>query len=155
MVREEDIDLMCSEVLAILKLCPKIYVDKINKNLIKFLEENQRKNVNIKLDPNISIFEQDVTDDTLIMMFMINRDYWSTEEEKAKLDKIIEENDERCNRIFNYNNMFNERTETKEKEVTEKERTTDSTNNMQLVKIKKEPYFKRILKKIISFFNNK
>ena len=106
MVKEKNFKLMCSEVLEILKYCPKSDVEKLPTKMINLFKQNKLEGANINIDPNKTIFEQNICEETLVTMCLIYRDYWATKEEKSELDKILKENQEKLNELYDYSNMF-------------------------------------------------
>lgn len=110
MVLEKNYSIMCAEVLEILKYCPESDINKIPKQLIKSLESNKKVGVNVIINPNKGIFEQNITNETIIMMFIIMRNYWATAEEKLEIDKILEENELKYKELYSIDNLFKNNT---------------------------------------------
>lgn len=111
MVKRNSLDLMCSEVLKILEYCPKSDVAKIPVKLIEFLENNALPNHEVEIDPDKTIFEQNVNEKTLVMMFIIFSNYWATAEEKKEFNRILNENqmkldDLKLNEKSEYEKLF-------------------------------------------------
>ena len=52
MVQEKNFSIMCSEVLEVLKYCPKRYINKIPTNMKMLLNDNKDFNHKIKINPN-------------------------------------------------------------------------------------------------------
>ena len=108
MVQEKNFSIMCSEVLEVLKYCPKRYINKIPTNMKMLLNDNKDFNHKIKINPNESIFNQPIIEETIIMIFIIFRNYWATQKEKEEIDEILNENEIKFNEFYNYNKMFNQ-----------------------------------------------
>lgn len=110
MVLEKNYSIMCTEVLEILKYCPQNDINKIPKKLIDLLESNKKIGLNVTINPNKGIFEQNITNETIIMMFIIMRNYWATAEEKLEIDKILEENELKYKELYSVDNLFKNNT---------------------------------------------
>lgn len=152
MVKEKNFKLMCSEVLEILNYCPKSDVEKLPTKMINLFKQNQLEGANINIDPNKTIFEQNICEETLVTMCLIYRDYWATKEEKSELDKILKENQEKLNELYDYSNMFkNVKTEEKVSVETKKEQTEINNNLVEY----KESIFSKIKKWLINIFKRK
>lgn len=130
MILEKNYSTMCAEVLEILKYCPQSDIDKIPQKLIKSLEQNKTVNLNVYIDPNKGIFEQDVTNETIIMMFIIFRNWWATEEEKKEIDKILEENDLKYNELYSVENIFKNNSVNIQEEIKNENPETNSENSL-------------------------
>lgn len=152
MVKEKNFKLMCSEVLEILKYCPKSDVEKLPTKMINLFKQNQLEGAKINIDPNKTIFEQNICEETLVTMCLIYRDYWATKEEKSELDKILKENQEKLNELYDYSNMFkNVKTEEKVSVETKKEQTEINNNLVEY----KESIFSKIKKWLRNIFKRK
>ncbi len=152
MVKEKNFKLMCSEVLEILNYCPKSDVEKLPTKMINLFKQNQLEGANINIDPNKTIFEQNICEETLVTMCLIYRDYWATKEEKSELDKILKENQEKINELYDYSNMFkNVNTEEKVSVETKKEQTEINNNLVEY----KESIFSKIKKWLRNIFKRK
>lgn len=152
MVKEKNFKLMCSEVLEILKYCPKSDVEKLPTKMINLFKQNKLEGANINIDPNKTIFEQNICEETLVTMCLIYRDYWATKEEKSELDKILKENQKKLNELYDYSNMFkNVKTEEKVSVETKKEQTEINNNLVEY----KESIFSKIKKWLRNIFKRK
>ena len=152
MVKEKNFKLMCSEVLEILNYCPKSDVEKLPTKMINLFKQNQLEGANINIDPNKTIFEQNICEETLVTMCLIYINYWATKEEKSELDKILKENQEKINELYDYSNMFkNVNTEEKVSVETKKEQTEINNNLVEY----KESIFSKIRKWLRNIFKRK
>jgi hypothetical protein len=164
MASEKSFNIMCSEVLEVLKYCPENDVNKIPNQLINLLNNNKDINHTINIDPNKSIFEQNIIDETIIMIFIIFRNYWATQEEKNEIDKILDENEISFRNFYSYDRIFNQETISKEQpslpsndEINQISKQPDNTvisNNTNLIEYDKS-ILEKIIKKIKNFFNKK
>ena len=143
MISNNNFNIMCSEVLEILKYCPKNDLSRIPTQMINLLNNNKDATYEVEINPNKSIFEQTVLDDTIIMMFIIFRNYWATQEEKEEIDKILVENEISFNNFYSYDKIFNHNNN---------QQTV--SNETHLIEYK-ETFIKKIVKLIKDFFNKK
>ncbi len=174
MVQEKNFSIMCSEVLELLKYCPKRDIDKIPAKMIMLLNNNKDINHRVEIDPNKSIFDQLIIEETIVMIFIIFRNYWASQEEKEEIDKILNENEIKFNDFYAYNKMFNrdkgkEKSfleHTKEKETISKDQSSkkllatqniinksnnSKDNNTALIEYKKS-FIKKFIHVIKNFF---
>ena len=83
------------EIEEVLAHTQKELVQKIPINIRKFFLENT-KNVTdytAKYNPDVSLNEQELLDETKGILTLFSRDYWCSEEEKKKLENILNENE--------------------------------------------------------------
>ena len=143
-----------TEVLEIIEYLPKEEQDKIPAEKIKFYEQNCDKEYEFTFDISKSIDEQKTLRETNAIIVLLFRDYFATPEQKEKLEKILQQNEEKhqqeLREKYNPDNIF------KKSENSKKEAETIET--MALVEVKKDNVIKEIFKKIINFikgFNKK
>lgn len=151
MVLEKNYSTMCAEVLEILKHCPESDVNKIPKKLIDSLELNKELNTKVIINPDKGIFEQNVNTETIIMMFIIFRNYWATEEEKIEIDEILKENEIKYKELYSVENLFKKHTINTQKEVDNEERgkITKETEVTSLIE-----YHETIITKLVKLIKN-
>ena len=106
MISEKNFKRMATEVLEIIKLYPEDVKCKIPSKLIEELERNRQLNLKVSLDKDKKLYEQDVCDETLVMMYMIYRNYIATPEDKARFDEILERFDEETREKYDPANLF-------------------------------------------------
>ena len=132
------------EVIEILKYIPKKDYDRIPQDKIKIFKENSNKNYKFKYNPLLTLDEQNVSKRAKAIIGILFRDYWATEEQKAKI--IAKQNFERKKLeqqkkdLYNTDNIFANRNNKIQK-----------NENMQLVTNKKSTFIKYI-EKFIKFF---
>lgn len=83
------------EIEEVLAHTQKELVQKIPINIRNFFLENT-KNVTdytAKYNPDVSLNEQELLDETKGILTLFYRDYWCSEEEKKKLENILNENE--------------------------------------------------------------
>ena len=117
--------------------------NKIPDYFIKFITENMDINYNPEINFNKNI-EESVLEETLLLLALIYRDYIISEEEREQLIKEERYQIEKINKT--YMDLFH------------KEKLTNYNNvsnvEKQLVIIKKEKWYKKILNNLLSIFNS-
>lgn len=85
------------EVEEVLAHTKRELVEKIPNNVRKFFIENSKDvtEYKAKYNPDISLEEQDLLEETKGILTLFYRDYWCTEEEKLALEKILNENEQK------------------------------------------------------------
>ena len=71
-----------TEVLDILKYISKEDYEKIPKSKIKVFEENSNKNYSFKYDVDKTLEEQNVSETAKMIIAILCRDYWTTNEQR-------------------------------------------------------------------------
>lgn len=129
-----------TEVLEILKCLPDEELNNIPKEEIEFYEKNKDQNYIYKYNPLKSLKEQNISREANAILVTIFRDFFATDNQKEKLNKILIKNEEIYNEKlkekYNIDNVF----KTKNKDVEQKE-------NIAIIEYK-ESVFKRVIKKI-------
>ncbi|MBQ9658580.1 MAG: hypothetical protein IJV31_07425 [Clostridia bacterium] len=138
-----------SEVIEILKHSEQQIMDKIPRKFIDFLNENTDKEYKAKINFNDEKWDESIKEDTKAILALIYRDYIVSKEERNKLleeeQKQINKQQQELYEKYNPDNIFKKKVDTSQK------KDKESINNMQLIEIKEEIWFKKIWKKIISF----
>ncbi len=136
-----------SEVFEIINQLEDDLVNKIPQKLIEFLDEERDKNYSSKIDINIPLNEQKINRNTMVLLTILNLNYWcETKEEKQELLKILNENEEKAKqkerqlKEGNFNNLF-------------KENVNEIENNTDLVQYKKESLIQKLFHKIKKLLN--
>ena len=106
MISESNYKRMATEVLAIIKLYPEEIRDKIPAKLIEELKKNRLSDLKVSLYKDKKLHEQDVCDETLVMMYMIYRNYIATPEDKARFDEILERFDKQTREQYDPAKLF-------------------------------------------------
>ena len=134
------------EIYIILNRASSDELDKIPRYFIEFVE----KNMDVNHEPQIEFnenFENSVLEETLLILALIYRDYLISKEERDILLKKEEEKLENLKESYNVENLFNKR----------KQHNAEHSRNIeqQLVVIKEEMWYKKILNKILQLFKLK
>ena len=140
-----------TEVNCLLEYLPKLYIDKLPKELIELIKSQSNEQYNININPNKSLLEQNFAKKTKDLIAVMKYNYWSTEEEKKQLEKMFYENEkqnqEELRKKYNMYDIF------KRKESINKEENIDV--NKLPVKVKNENIFKRLLNRLKKLFSKK
>lgn len=150
---DENSSLAYSEVYEILKLIEDEYVNRIPKKIMDFFEEERDKEYNPIIDVNIPLDEQNLKRETMVLLAILNYNYWcDSEEEKKEIQEELIKNSELKEQAekelaerYNPDNIFKKRKE-------EKEPIINSNENKQLIEYKEQGFIKKLLHKIMSFF---
>ncbi len=138
-----------SEVIEILNHTDKEIVGKIPQKFIEFLFENADKDY----IPNINFYDENwekfIQEDTQAILALLYRDYIVSEDEKIEL--LNEEQEERLKLEGEQREKYNPDNIFKKKNLEKK----IQTDNVQLIEIKETSWFKKILNKILNFFERK
>lgn len=128
-----------AEVLEVLKNSNSNIVEKIPKNFIEFLNQNKDNNYNVKIDFSDKNWDDSIKQETQAILALIYRDYIVSPEER---DRLLEEEKEEQIKIenelrekYNPDNIF------KTNQTTIQQ---DLENNIQLIEVKKYPWYKRL-----------
>lgn len=139
------------EILEILKYVDKAYVDKIPKKLIDFFKENKAMDYDFKYDSTLEISKQKLHKSTIVLLAMLNLNYWcDSEEHKKELIKKYNENEqkyqEQLREKYNPDNIFKKRKQEKSNE----EKIVKE--NVEMIEYK-ESILKKVINKLKSIFN--
>ena len=137
------------EVDTILKyLSPENY-NKIPQDIINAIKENMDKDYTWEYDEEKEFGEQDLNIDTVAILSYINSEYLLNEEQKAYMEKIYEENEQKeLQRQYEGKNDYSYLFDRKNKAIENEEKIQETA-----VTVYKESIFKRFWNKLKSFFN--
>lgn len=93
-----------SEVYEILKYIPITYLNKIPKDVINIFKNKRDKNYNVKINPNIPLEEQKLHRKTLVLLSVLNLDYWCEPEEREEILNIYWKNEKESNVVLGEEN---------------------------------------------------
>lgn len=153
---ENSLNLAYAEVSKILSYMDEKEIEKIPLNLRNKIENEKIKDYEPVINPKIPLAQQNLQRNTLIILAILNLNYWcESEEEKKELVRIYTEQDkkieEELREKYNPDNIFKKKIQKEElvKEELVKE------ESVALVKYKNENIFSKIITKITNFFKNK
>ena len=127
------------------------YKERVPKNVMDFFEEERDKEYNPIIDVNIPLEKQNLKRKTLVLLAILNLNYWcDSEEEKQEILDSFAKNEE-LKRIkekeltenYNINNLF--------KKIENNENKTE----VSLIEYKKQNFIQKIILKIKSLFRRK
>lgn len=150
---QENSSLAYAEIYEILKLIEDEYVNRIPKKIMDFFEEERDKEYKTIIDVNIPLDEQNLKRETMVLLAILNYNYWcDSEEEKKEIQEelirnseIKEQEEKELAERYNPDNIFKKRDAVKEP-------ITDNNENKQLIEYKEQGFIKKLLRKIMSFF---
>ena len=149
-IAETDYKKAFKEVLTILEYVPKEDYEKVPDDIINTLKNFQDTNFNYELDFSKDFQNQDISEMAQAILSNFYRDYWADEEERKQIlleESLERSHDEELKRIqYNPDNIFKQN---KAKEEIKCE-AIEVSNALTIVK--KENFFEKIIKKIISVF---
>ena len=82
-----------AEINVILKYLPIQYVDKIPNKLKNFFNTTASKTYQVKIDPSMSLEEQNMKEKTKDLIAILYRNYWCNAEERKEIDAKLIENE--------------------------------------------------------------
>lgn len=134
------------EVMTILSYVPKFDVDKIPQEKLEFYQANMDNEYEYKIDETKPFEEQEMSTITKAVLANIFKNYWATpyqkerieEKERYDLQKIEEEKSKK----YNPNNIF-------------KNKQADKITTNLPVEVKKEKFFKKLVKFIKNIINKR
>lgn len=123
MISESNYKRMATEVLEILSLYPEDTKEKIPHKLMEELEKNRIPGLQVHLDKSKKLYEQEICDETLVMVYMIYRNYIAKPDEKAYFDDILNKFDEETRKQYDPANLFkNNQNDEKDKDTSKEDR---------------------------------
>lgn len=135
-----------TEVLEIINHFSEDEYKKIPKEKIDFYEKNKDKDYNFKIDPNVNLAEQNISQSANAILVSLYRDYFATDKQKEILENLLQQNQEKMEKEkyqkYNPNDIFTNKSYSNN--------TNDSNEELSLVKIKKQTWYREIL----DFFKN-
>lgn len=137
-----------TEVDAILNMMDSKYVEKIPRKLRDMFKEERLNDYEPKIDPIESLENQNLQRETLVILAMLNLNYWcESEEEKNNLIKEYAENDKKMEQElrekYNPDNLFKR-----------KNAAIKVSENTELIEYK-ENFLIKIWNKIKHFFRER
>lgn len=140
-----------SEVYEILNMIEDEYKERVPKNIIDFFEEERDKEYNPIIDVNIPLEKQNLKRKTIVLLAILNLNYWcDSEEEKQEILDSFAKNEElkrlkekELTENYNINNLFN------------KIENTENKTEVSLIEYKEQNFIQKIISKIKSLFGRK
>lgn len=142
------------EVLDILNHTNKEDVARIPQSFIKFLTNISSKSYKVKFNHEQPINGLNLKKQTRELLGFIYITWWCDKEEREKYKNQIHESNikkEEIKENYNINEIFKNRKQNQEQKISENKMIEPTS----MIKYKKESVFRKIINKIISFFNSK
>lgn len=153
-MREIEYSEAAVEVLDILNHTNKEDVARIPQSFIKFLTNISSKSYKIKFNHEQPINGLNLKKQTRELLGFIYITWWCDKEEREKYKKLIHESNiknEEIKEKYNVNDIFKNKKEKQEHKIIQNENVMKTS----IAEYKKENIFKRVLNKILSFFDSK
>ena len=137
-----------SEVYEILNLLEDEYKERVPKKVIDFFEEERNKEYSPIIDVNIPLDKQNLKRETMVLLAILNLNYWcDSEEEKQEILNGFVEN-EKLKKLaekelaekYNPDNLF------------KKKENLEDTTEVSMIEYNEPNFIKKLLNKIKSFF---
>ena len=145
-----------TEVLDILKYISKEDYEKIPKSKIKVFEENSNKNYSFKYDVDKTLEEQNVSEIAKMIIAILCRDYWTTNEQRyiiiKKQREAREEQERQIRERIEQNRQIKEDSLKVIDVSSDLDLDLDYSRGTNLEIYKEENIFKRIISKIKEIF---
>ena len=93
--KKEELANAYTQLLEILKYIPEEDYEKIDKDELKYLEQNANPNLSFDYNPDIDLNNQNVSTLTKYLIIILYKKYWATEEQKAKIMELEKRNEEK------------------------------------------------------------
>lgn len=153
-MREIEYSEAAVEVLDILNHTNKEDVARIPQSFIKFLTNISSKSYKVKFNYEQPINGLNLKKQTKELLGFIYITWWCDKEEREKYKKLIQESNiknEEIKEKYNVNDIFKNKKENQEHKIIQNENVMKTS----IAEYKKENIFKRVLNKILSFFDSK
>lgn len=153
-MREIEYSEAAVEVLDILNHTNKEDVARIPQSFIKFLTNISSKSYKVKFNYEQPINGLNLKKQTKELLGFIYITWWCDKKEREKYKKLIHESNiknEEIKEKYNVNDIFKNKKENQEHKIIQNENVMKTS----IAEYKKENIFKRVLNKILSFFDSK
>ncbi len=131
---ENELSQAYSEVYEILKYIPMSYLNKIPKDVLNIFKNKRDKNYKVKINPNLPLENQKLKRKTLILLSVLNLDYWCEPDEREEILNIYWKNEKESYVVVN------------------DDEDIDSSSNTGLMVYREESFIERIWNKLKNFF---
>lgn len=146
-----------AEVDALLDLLEDEYKERIPEKVRNFFKEEKMKDYEFNIDINKPLTEQRVRRETMVLLAILNINYWcDSEEERIQWINELDKNEKEIEELmgkYNSANLFENRTRVVNEPIINDEK--DESENMQLVEYKEKNIIQKIVDKIFKIFKRK
>ena len=144
-----------SETLDILNHMDKIYIDRIPKKFIEFLNNNKSINYTSHLDHSKKINEMNLKEKTKDILATIYMNYWCDSQSKANYSNLLKQNEnnyqEELREKYNPDNIFKKNNQAQH---IMQDTISNEVNNDNVAMVEyKESFFKKFINKIKTMFH--
>lgn len=139
-VKEKEISKALSEVDFILKYTDENLRKKVPQSFWDYIEENKDEEYQVTVDLNLPLENQNLREDTVNLMAIIYRNYFCTVDEKKEYDEILNQNEQKYQEKYSYENLF------KSNKIEE-----EQIENVQMIEYKEEAIWIKIVSKFKLF----
>lgn len=133
-----------AEIDEILNLLEDDYIEMVPKKVRDFFKEEKMKDYHPEIDIEKPLIEQNLKRETMVLLAILNLNYWcENEEEKKSFFDELDKNEKEKNELeekYNPDNLF------------KKEKDESTENNLQIIEYKKPNFIQILLTKIKKFF---
>ena len=126
-----------SEVYEVLKYIPVSYLNKVPKDVLNIFKTKRDKNYKVQINPKLPIEDQKLQRKTLLLLAVLNLDYWCSPEEREEILNIYWKN-EKANEDYMV--------------VSEHNNLISNSSNTGLMVYKPENIINKIWSKLKKFF---
>lgn len=148
---EEEHELAYAEVDEILNLLEEEYLEKVPQKVRNFFKEERDKDYKPIIDVDIPLTEQNLKRETMVLLAILNVNYWcDSEEEKQEFMNELKKNEEekKIEEKYNPENLF-------KKEKKEYTSSKENKEDLQIMVYKEKNIILKILSRIIKMFKRK
>lgn len=151
----------CTEVDEILKYLPKEYVDKVPQKFRRMFYDARLEDDKVKIDPNLSITQQNVVYETLVILTILKMNYWcNSKEEKDRIQKKLEANEKQLLDKYDISKLNAKPANDFSNSLSTSISNGNSDISLKLntnlpVKIEKQSWFARMWSKLKNIFKKK
>ena len=161
-MKNEITPLIAAETIAVLENTEITLLAKIPNKLIEALQEKADElGRKINLDYSKTYKEQNISEETRVILTLFYRDYWCTKEQKEEINRIMMENEqkyqEELREKYNPDKIFEQTTTIKTAsnpliDNYSGEIIKDEVQELALVKVEETKWYQKIFNKIKSLF---
>jgi len=144
----KEMDRLMVEIKEIFKYITKEMHEKLPTKLITLVNDYKSETYEFKYDIGKELIDQEISEDTKNFIAYLHYNYWTDEDGKKRIEKAWDENQTIIDEKYSYDNLFKKN----KKQVYEQNEETKENTELTVFK---EPWYKKIFKKIKSLFTFK
>lgn len=149
-MKKENVRKALTELDVILqKIIPSEQVEKIPQKFKKFMKENKQENWYFQYDETKKLDEQDILEETRVLIGLLFINYWASEQEKEEANRILDDNEKRYLESLNEKYSIEKILENKPNRNLKTGKESNTHEGILPVE-----YHESIIKKVISFIKN-